>query len=69
MIQQNEGFTDRIIRIVFGIGAIGAGLFWFTDIMQIIAYGIGAVALITGILGFCGLYTVLGISTMPKKRK
>ena len=69
MLKQNEGSTDRIIRVFVGIGLVATGLFWSTGVMQIIAYGIGAVALITGVLGFCELYAVFGISTMPAKRK
>jgi len=69
MLKQNEGTTDRIIRIFIGIGAIGAGLLWFSGVIQIIAYIISAVALITGAFGFCGLYAVLGISTIPAKKK
>jgi hypothetical protein len=67
MIKQNEGITDRIIRIAVGIIVIFAGLFWFTGIMQIIALIIGAISLVTGITGFCGLYAILGISTKSKK--
>jgi len=69
MIKQNEGSTDRGIRIVIGIIALASGLFWLTGIAQIVAIVIGAVALITGIVGFCGLYTIFGISTCPLKKK
>lgn len=65
MLKQNEGTTDRVVRIVIGIVALLAGLLWFTGILQIVAYVIGAVALVTGIIGFCGLYAILGISTKP----
>lgn len=67
MIKQNESSTDRIIRVIIGIAAISAGLFWLTGTTQIVAYVIGAVALITGVIGFCGLYAILGISTKKAK--
>ena len=68
MIKQNEGPSDRIIRVAIGIAAISAGFFWLTGILQIVAYVIGAITLMTGIVGFCGLYAILGISTRPVKK-
>jgi hypothetical protein len=68
MIKQNEGSTDRMIRVIIGIVALVAGLFWFTGIAQIISYVVSAIALVTGIIGFCGLYALLGISTCPVKK-
>jgi len=69
MIKPNEGPMDRIIRILFGITALAGGFFFLTGLFQIIAYIIGATALITRLAGFCGLYAVLGISTCPMKKK
>jgi len=66
MIKQNEGSTDRVIRIVIGVVALAFGLFALTGIVQVIAYVVGAVSLLTGIVGFCGLYAILGISTKAK---
>lgn len=68
MVKQNESSTDRIIRIVIGIIALGIGLYSLTSIAQTIAYIIGAVLLITGLIGFCGLYALLGMSTSPVKK-
>ncbi len=67
MLKQNESTTDRIVRGVIGIVAISTGLFWLTGAMQFVAYVVGTVALITGIIGFCGIYALLGISTKPVK--
>ena len=67
MLKQNESSTDRIIRVAVGIISLSMGLFLFTGIAQTIAYIIGAVTLITGIIGFCGLYALLGISTKQVK--
>ncbi len=68
MLKQNEGSTDRTVRIIIGILALVSGLFWLTGVAQIAAFVIGAVALITGIIGFCGLYALLGISTCSVKK-
>jgi hypothetical protein len=62
-IKQNEGTIDRTIRVVIGSVALLAGYFWLGGTLQTIAYVVGVVALATGLLGFCGLYSLLGIST------
>lgn len=69
IIKQNEGISDRVIRVVIGSAALIAAYFWLSGIAQVIAYIIGVAALATGIIGFCGLYTLLGISTITTKKK
>jgi hypothetical protein len=60
----NESPLDRIIRIVVGLGLAGlaiAGL-----VTAPIAYAVwlvAAILLVTGIVGFCPLYALLGVST------
>lgn len=67
MPKPNEGKTDRTIRIVLGVVLLGLAFFSLTGVTQIIAIVVGLIALITGSIGFCGLYKILGISTMEKK--
>lgn len=69
MIKQNEGTLDRIIRVVVGIVALYVAYAYLAGPMQIGAYVVGVAALITGIIGYCGLYALLGISTCPVKKK
>lgn len=60
----NVGGWDRRLRIVIGAVLIVLGLAGtVSGTGAIVAYVIGAIALLTGIVGFCGLYTILGIST------
>jgi Inner membrane protein YgaP-like, transmembrane domain len=61
----NEGTLDRTIRIVLGIGILSLA---FVGPRTPIAY-VGAVPLLTGIIGFCPLYKLLGISTCPAPRR
>ncbi len=68
MLKQNEGLVDRVIRVVIGSVALLAGFFWLGGSIQVIAYIVGAVSLITGLVGFCGLYSIFGISTCPVKK-
>ena len=62
----NEGTVDRVIRVV-----LAAVLFFLvfagvvTGVWAWIAGVVGAIALITGVLGFCGLYAVFGMNTCP----
>jgi len=60
----NEGRTDRIIRIVLGIVLLVLGIAVIaTGWLEWIVVALGAILLITGIVGFCPLYTLLKINT------
>lgn len=63
-MKTNESSLDRIIRVVAGI--ILAVLYFtgtVTGSLGIILIVLGAVALLTGVVGFCPLYAVLKIKT------
>ncbi|MDS4040835.1 MAG: DUF2892 domain-containing protein [Candidatus Competibacter sp.] len=58
-MQVNVGNSDRIIRIVAGLGLIALAATGTVG-----AWGwIGVVPLLTGVFRFCPAYTVLGIKT------
>ncbi|SMY07919.1 YgaP family membrane protein [Flavimaricola marinus] len=67
MLKTNEGSVDRILRVVVGAALLiwffaePAGGFWHY------AKLIGIVPLITGLIGTCPLYSMLGINTCPMK--
>lgn len=67
-MKKNEGKLDRIIRVVLGIVLVIA-LFFVDGALKIILGVIGAVLLITGVLGFCGIYKLLGINTNKDGKK
>lgn len=54
----NVGGIDKTLRIVAGIAIIGAGMFY-----QSWWGAVGIIPLGTGLMGFCALYPLLGIST------
>ena len=56
----NEAGWDRVIRIVLGIVLL---TLYFTGSAGILALIIGVVALVTGLIGYCPLYKVIGFST------
>lgn len=66
VIPKNESNTDRIVRVVIGVFVLSFGLLKLTGAAQIIAIIIGAIALITGLVGFCALYSLFGINTLKK---
>lgn len=60
----NEASWDRIARVVVGLGLIGATLGGVIG-----AWGwIGVLPVVTGLVGFCPAYTLLGISTCPTRK-
>lgn len=56
---RNEGSVDRIIRVLAGLGLISLA---FVGPQTPWGY-IGVVPLLTGLVGFCPAYTLLGIRT------
>ncbi len=63
-MKHNEGRTDRIIRIVLGIILLILGIAVIaTGWLEWIFVALGAILLITGIVGFCPLYALLKINT------
>jgi hypothetical protein len=64
-MKSNVGGIDRILRIVIGLALIALTL---TGTIGVWGW-IGVVPLLTAGMGFCPLYTVLGLSTCPMKSK
>lgn len=63
-MSSNVGSVDRFLRILAAGVFLSLGMFVYPGSSVGIALDVvGAIALITGIIGFCGLYKLLGIST------
>jgi len=67
MFKTNEGTLDRALRIILGLALIagfflngGGGWSWL--------YLIGIVPLVTGLVGWCPIYRIFGMSTCPMKK-
>jgi hypothetical protein len=64
IVTRNVGGIDRTIRIMLGIGLLGllfvleGGARW--------AGLIGLVPLGTALIGYCPLYSILGVTTSPR---
>lgn len=63
-MKSNVGGLDKILRIVAGIGLIGATA---AGLLPVWGY-IGIVPLATGLMGWCPLYPLLGINSCPIKK-
>jgi Protein of unknown function (DUF2892) len=59
----NEGDADRVVRIFAGVLLLAAGWALASGTPAVIAIAVGAIALGTGIVGWCPAYTVFGFST------
>jgi hypothetical protein len=62
-MKANAGTIDRALRVIAGLALVGLTA---TGTLPMWGY-IGAVPLLTGLIGFCPLYPILGISTCSKK--
>jgi hypothetical protein len=66
-MKTNENRVDRIIRVIVGaillalglLGVVSGAWLWIVTIL-------GAILLVTGVVGFCPLYALLKISTAKK---
>ncbi len=68
MFKTNEGTFDRALRVVVGLGLLvwffmdqGTGVWHYAKL-------IGIVPLVTGLVGMCPVYRILGVSTCAMKR-
>lgn len=62
-MKQNVGILDQTLRLVVGIFMIVLGFYYGNNW---ILYIVGAVVLMTGIIGYCPVYEILNISTLEK---
>lgn len=63
-MKTNEGTLDRALRIAAGLALIGLAV---SGTVGPWGY-VGVVPLLTGAIGWCPLYTMLGINTCPARR-
>lgn len=62
-MKHNVGGIDRIIRVLLGLAAIGAGVYfksWWG--------ALGLIPLLTAAISSCPLYMAFGLSTCTTKR-
>jgi hypothetical protein len=68
-MKKNMGNADRVIRLI--LAAIFAALYFtgtVTGTVGIILLLLGGVFVITSLVSFCPLYTIVGLNTCPVKK-
>ena len=68
-MKKNMGNTDRLIRFI--LAAIVAALYFtntITGTFGIILLVLASVFVLTSIVSFCPLYTLVGLNTCPAKK-
>ena len=64
-MKKNEGNLDRTMRVAAGLLLIGLAA---THTVSAWGY-IGVVPLLTGAIGMCPLYSILGLNTCPVNQR
>ncbi len=67
MFSTNEGKTDRMIRVVVGLILIGLFFAGTVGAFGWVLLIVGIVLLVTGAMGTCPAYSLLGINTCKVK--
>ena len=60
----NIGNIDRVLRVVVGLVLIGLA---FTGTLGVWAW-LGVVPFVTGLIGWCPAYKLVGLNTCPVKK-
>ncbi len=72
-MNSNESSADRAIRVFAGIAAIFVALLGLGllngEPAGIVVAAVGVVSLVTGFVGFCPAYAILGVRTCPLRGK
>jgi hypothetical protein len=69
-MKKNMGTADRVIRIL--VAVLFAVLYFtntVTGVLGIVLLVLGAVFLLTSLISFCPLYTLIGLNTCPAKKR
>jgi hypothetical protein len=59
----NEGTLDRAIRVILGLSLLSLTVAGPHTLLGLV----GIVPVLTGIVGFCPLYRLIGVSTCPAR--
>ncbi len=65
---RNVGNADRLVRVLLGFGLIGVGLGVVGGTAGAVVAAASLVPFATAALGWCPLYSLLGVRTCPLQR-
>lgn len=64
----NVGGAERVARILIGLALITFAYLSLAGTGAVVAYVVGAILLVTGLVRFCPITTMLGINTCKESR-
>lgn len=64
-MSRNEGTVDRVLRVVLGLVLLSLTVVGPQSLWGLI----GLVPLVTGLVGYCPVYTLFGLRTCPLKNR
>ena len=68
-MKTNVGSIDRVLRVLI---AVAASILYFTETVEgtlgYIVLAVGAIMLLTALIGFCPIYSIVGLSTCKTKK-
>jgi hypothetical protein len=67
IVKRNVGAVDKVARIIVGVGLLSL-IFVLQDNLRWLGL-VGIVPLATGLIGYCPLYSLFGLSTCPTKTR
>ena len=69
-MKKNMGNADRIIRLLL---AVAVAVLYFTNVITgtlgIVLLVVAGVFVLTSLISFCPLYTLIGLNTCPTKKE
>ncbi len=69
-MKKNMGSTDKIIRLI--LAAVFAVLFFtgtVTGLLGFVLLALGAIFVLTSLVGFCPIYALVGLNTCPVEQR
>ncbi|MGD9783734.1 MAG: DUF2892 domain-containing protein [Hyphomicrobiaceae bacterium] len=66
-MSSNVGTIDRVLRIIVGLALIALALGYLPNVAASPLGWIGVVPLLTGLLGTCPAYSLIGVNTCGRK--
>ena len=60
---RNQANWERIVRVVLGVALVAVGFGVVSSPWNWVVVIVGAVALVTGLVGYCPAWAVFGINT------
>ncbi len=68
-MKHNIGEVERVLRVILGIFAMLLGFLFIQGVVGNILGVLGGIAFLTGAVGWCGIYVLLGKEEAPQPQE